>query len=378
MLARDLPFHSVCVHHFVPFFGRALIAYLPGERIIGISGLARLLDRYARRPQLQERITTQIADHLERLLAPRGVAVVLEARHLCMEMRGDPQRPAGSRRAPSAARSRSRAGRRRCAATGRPGAEQPMAAGRTVTVVMATRDRPELLRDALATVAAQTLRPLEVRIADDGERPAHEAAAALASLEVTVVPVRAGQAAAARNAAVAGARGEVLAFLDDDDRWRADHLARLTRAFEDDAVDLAFTDWAAVRERVDPSGARVELDRQMVALDWDDARVRRDDHVPPSTWGVRRALFERLAGFDESFRYSEDWDFLLRAAALTTPRRVHGVSVEVRLRALGNASADLGPERLECLARLARRHGLAPLEPKTFWEVAAEAAAPVA
>ena len=85
---RDLEFHSLCVHHFVPFFGRAHVAYLPGERIIGISGIARLLDHYAHRPQLQERITTQIADHLEQLVAPRGVAVVLQARHLCMEMRG--------------------------------------------------------------------------------------------------------------------------------------------------------------------------------------------------------------------------------------------------------------------------------------------------
>ena len=88
VMVRDLPFHSLCVHHFVPFFGRALVAYLPGERIIGISAAARLLERYARRPQLQERIGQQIADHLERLVAPRGVAVVLEARHLCMEMRG--------------------------------------------------------------------------------------------------------------------------------------------------------------------------------------------------------------------------------------------------------------------------------------------------
>ncbi len=88
VLARELQFHSLCVHHFAPFFGRALIAYLPGERIVGISALARLLERYARRPQLQERLTAQIADHLERALAPRGVAVVLEARHLCMEMRG--------------------------------------------------------------------------------------------------------------------------------------------------------------------------------------------------------------------------------------------------------------------------------------------------
>ena len=85
---RDLEFHSVCVHHLVPFFGRATIAYVPSDRIIGISGPARLLDWYSRRLQLQERITGQIADHLERLLSPRGVAVVLEARHLCMEMRG--------------------------------------------------------------------------------------------------------------------------------------------------------------------------------------------------------------------------------------------------------------------------------------------------
>jgi GTP cyclohydrolase IA len=88
VVVRDLPFHSLCVHHFVPFFGHAHVAYLPDTRIVGISGAARLLAYYARRPQLQERLTTQIADHLERVLKPRGVAVVLEARHLCMEMRG--------------------------------------------------------------------------------------------------------------------------------------------------------------------------------------------------------------------------------------------------------------------------------------------------
>ena len=88
VVVRDIPFHSLCVHHFAPFFGRALVAYLPGSKIVGISGPARLVDHYARRPQLQERMGSQIADHLERLVNPRGVAVVLEARHLCMEMRG--------------------------------------------------------------------------------------------------------------------------------------------------------------------------------------------------------------------------------------------------------------------------------------------------
>jgi len=88
VIVRGVRFYSLCVHHFVPFFGRAYVAYLPGHRIMGISGAARVVDHYARRPQLQERLTAQIADHLVRALEPRGVAVALNARHLCMEMRG--------------------------------------------------------------------------------------------------------------------------------------------------------------------------------------------------------------------------------------------------------------------------------------------------
>ncbi len=88
VVVRALPFHSMCVHHFVPFFGHATIAYLPGDTLMGISGAARLLAHHARRPQLQERLGAGIADAMEQALKPRGVAVVLEARHLCMEMRG--------------------------------------------------------------------------------------------------------------------------------------------------------------------------------------------------------------------------------------------------------------------------------------------------
>jgi len=107
--------------------------------------------------------------------------------------------------------------------------------------------------------------------------------------------------------------------------------------------------------------------------------MRSNAYLPPSAWGVRRELFERLGGFDTSFRYSEDWDFALRAAAATRVRRVPGVTVEVRLRARGNASAEFTPERLDCLRRLAERHGFATPAPKTFWEVAlalGEAGAP--
>ena len=88
VMVRGIRFHSICLHHLAPFFGRADVAYIPAGRIVGASAPARLLDHYSRRPQLQERITTQIADHLERLAQPRGVAVRLTARHLCMEMRG--------------------------------------------------------------------------------------------------------------------------------------------------------------------------------------------------------------------------------------------------------------------------------------------------
>ena len=83
-----IPFHSLCAHHFLPFFGTAHVAYLPGERILGLSKLARVVEFYARRPQVQERMTEQAIDLLDRRLQPAGVMVVLQARHMCMEMRG--------------------------------------------------------------------------------------------------------------------------------------------------------------------------------------------------------------------------------------------------------------------------------------------------
>jgi GTP cyclohydrolase I len=88
VLVRDIPVQSVCEHHLLPFHGRAHVAYLPGELIVGLSKLARIVDHYARRPQTQERLTTQIAVGLEDRLEPRGVGVVIEAEHTCMTLRG--------------------------------------------------------------------------------------------------------------------------------------------------------------------------------------------------------------------------------------------------------------------------------------------------
>jgi GTP cyclohydrolase I len=88
VIARSIPFHSLCEHHLLPFHGVAHVAYLPGERIIGLSKLARVVDLFARGLQVQERLTTQVADWLDEHLAPKGVGVVMEAEHLCMTLRG--------------------------------------------------------------------------------------------------------------------------------------------------------------------------------------------------------------------------------------------------------------------------------------------------
>jgi GTP cyclohydrolase IA len=88
VLARAIPFSSLCQHHLLPFVGVAHVGYLPADRILGLSKLARVVELFARRLQLQERLTTQVADWLQDQLAPKGVGVVLEAEHLCMSLRG--------------------------------------------------------------------------------------------------------------------------------------------------------------------------------------------------------------------------------------------------------------------------------------------------
>lgn len=88
VVLRDISFHSMCEHHLLPFMGKAHVAYLPKGKVVGISKLARVVDAFARRPQVQERMTNQIADLIDERLQPRGVAVVLEAQHTCMIIRG--------------------------------------------------------------------------------------------------------------------------------------------------------------------------------------------------------------------------------------------------------------------------------------------------
>ncbi|MEO8195976.1 MAG: GTP cyclohydrolase I FolE [Thermoanaerobaculia bacterium] len=88
VMEKQIPFYSMCAHHLVPFYGHAHLAYIPNDTILGLSKFARILEFYAKRPQLQERLTEQVANYLDTRLKPQGVMVVIEARHLCVEMRG--------------------------------------------------------------------------------------------------------------------------------------------------------------------------------------------------------------------------------------------------------------------------------------------------
>lgn len=88
VLVQDIPFQSICEHHMLPFVGMAHVGYLPGSRILGLSKFARMVELHSRRPQTQERMTKQLADHLRDLLQPKGVGVVIEAEHTCMSLRG--------------------------------------------------------------------------------------------------------------------------------------------------------------------------------------------------------------------------------------------------------------------------------------------------
>ncbi len=102
VILKDIPFYSICEHHFMPFHGVAAVGYIPDGRVVGLSKLARLVDAFAQRPQIQEQMTTQIADMLMESLQPDGVAVVIEAEHLCMTARG--VKKPGSRMVTSATR----------------------------------------------------------------------------------------------------------------------------------------------------------------------------------------------------------------------------------------------------------------------------------
>jgi GT2 family glycosyltransferase len=244
----------------------------------------------------------------------------------------------------------------------------------SISVLLPTHDRPEFLLEALESVRQQTHPELELILVRDGGAPLSDAArTAFGGFEFPVTVVEHDGdpegAARARNRGLERARGDGIAFLDDDDLWEPRHVAGLARAFDvDPAADVVYADVRIMRE--DTGQVR------RIGRDFDAGYFTRDGFIPPSSMAARRGAFERFGVFDPEFTYSEDWEWLIRVhRGGGKLKRVRGETATVRIHA-GGLSA-ISPERLterrRCLALLSERHGLAPIEPKTFWEVAGSA-----
>jgi glycosyltransferase involved in cell wall biosynthesis len=268
-----------------------------------------------------------------------------------------------------------------------------------VSVVVLHHDRRRCLRQALESIAAQAWRGFEVIVVSDAGPESSRvlvdgfAAAHAGAFDVRWVG-RAGNGgvAAARNTGVAAARGALVAFLDDDDRWRPGHLGALARASAPDRI--AYGDAEVQRMEpagegsgraadgdLDPSLWRV-VDRAPLAVPFAADDLRRDDFIVPGGMLVARETLARVGPFDESIFVSDDWDWLLRALAVLGPAafvRVPETVVDVRIwsgaAAAANLSATFDERRRAALDTLERRHGTPRLEPKTFWEVAGTYAA---
>lgn len=248
-----------------------------------------------------------------------------------------------------------------------------------VSVIVPTFQRPKRLWQALESVGQQTYPHVEAIVVNNGgiavesiieryeqtfQRPIH-----LVTLRTAC------HLAMARNAGAATARGDILALLDDDDRFRPTHLERLLDAFakKTEAV-VAYDDALLVLEE----SASAESTSQITAtgrfgFPYEKHRFESDNYLITSALAIRRTAFLACGGFDRSLRHLEDWDVLLRlreyGALLYVPGEI-GVEYSVRLSANDNFGATFDQERRECLDWLTARYALPPLVPKTFYDVA--------
>jgi glycosyltransferase involved in cell wall biosynthesis len=209
-----------------------------------------------------------------------------------------------------------------------------------VSVVVRTRNRPALLRDALESLAAQTARPRQVIVVNDGgASPAEITAGFRDHFAITLedLPQRGGRSSAA-NQGAARASEELLAFLDDDDRCYPDHLERLARAHRAGPEPVCYSD--AVTVVYERRGEEWEPRHRTLqySLDFDPDYLLLANYIPIHTLILPRALYAKTGGFDESLEYSEDWDFLIRLSGDVSFRHVRGVTCEYRV--FGEEEAD--------------------------------------
>ena len=229
-----------------------------------------------------------------------------------------------------------------------------------VSVIVPTRNRPQLLARALASIRAQRFPELEVLVVNDGDGSVQEVVRA-SGLKARVLRAAVRGQVAARNAAVRAAGGEVLAFLDDDDQWLPGHLTRLCAALRAGAAYAHADGWIEVR------AGSVLLERAAFGLDATSAVLARTNPVLMSGLAYRRELHARLGLFDPALPHYHDWDWHRRAAAAVVPVRVAQPGVIVHVQAAGGSASDpANPAVSEDFARFRRKHGLSELPQHTF------------
>lgn len=244
-----------------------------------------------------------------------------------------------------------------------------------ISVVLPTHNRPHLLKEALASLCEQRGSSFEVIVINDAGCDVSVVVSEFSGrldLRYVSLPQNIGLPAA-RNVGVRGARGRYLAYLDDDDLYLPDHLARLAERLDRGlGIGLVYADVLLVKQRRVGAEYRT-VARRILAHEYDRATMLRDSFITPSAMMHRRECIEQVGGFDETLRWCyEDWDFLLRVGARYVIERVAGASVVVRLRDdASNMSSVMRPERIKAARLLQRRHGVGEIRPKTFWEVAA-------
>jgi len=251
-----------------------------------------------------------------------------------------------------------------------------------ISVILPTYNRPHLLREALASLCDQQGSSFEVIAINDAGCDVSAVVSEFSGrLDLRYVSLSQNRGLpAARNVGVRGARGRYLAYLDDDDLYLPDHLARLAERLDRrPGAGLVYADVLLVKQQRAEDGYRT-VARRILAHEYDRATMLRDSFITPSAIMHRRECVEQVGGFDETLRWCyEDWDFLLRVGTRYVIERVAGASVVVRLRDdASNMSSVMRPERIEAARLLQQRHGVGEIRPKTFWDVAATLAGSMA
>ncbi len=237
----------------------------------------------------------------------------------------------------------------------------PLAAAPLVSVVVPTRDRPAMLRDALESVCAQDYPNWEAIVVNDGGADISGVLQSLPAAAARITLIRSVQSAGqarARNRGIAAARGDIVAFLDDDDRYKPDHLARLVAGLRDSGAALGYTRAEAVWERI-AEGRRIDLKRGPASpwFRYSRALLLVRNCMPIDNWAVRRECFDACGNFDESMVCAEDWDLLLRFSQRADLYQIAEMTTEVRVRE--NALDSVSKRNLlrPMCERLYHRHG---------------------